>query len=510
MTLNQEIQAKFPTHEISVLKLSEVVKNNFRIESEHYLKEYNILKNILKNCNALPLKEFILQNVITGHTPSMKNSLFYGGNINFIKTDNLRVNKITGDFTHKLTELGNNDVIKSSLKEEDLIVTIIGATFEIIGRACLIQKEVLPANINQNIALIRPNTKKINTCFLSIYIGCKYGRKYLNYLSRQTEQVNLNCREVEELLIPIFHQTFQAQIESLVKLAHSKLEENKSLYSSSEKLLLEALGFSPTPNSSPHGGELNSLHVGGATVRRAGVGLNYNIKSFKDSFLTSGRLDAEYYQPKYEELEKYLRKFEMIKLSDLVSFQVTSGSTPKAGGDDYTDAENGIPFVRAVDLVNNRVSIDNFIYIKKSIHNTVLRKTQLKKNDVLFSIAGTVGRCAIFDHNFEANINQAVSILRFDETKIMRICLVVFFNSWVGNMYIEKYARQGVQTNLNLQEVANLEVPILPYSIQTQISLQVQESFRLRAESERLLALAKEAVEVAIEKGEEVAEKLLL
>jgi hypothetical protein len=32
----------------------------------------------------------------------------------------------------------------------------------------------------------------------------------------------------------------------------------------------------------------------------------------------------------------------------------------------------------------------------------------------------------------------------------------------------------------------------------------------LRAESERLLALAKEAVEVAIEAGEEVAEKLLL
>jgi hypothetical protein len=29
-----------------------------------------------------------------------------------------------------------------------------------------------------------------------------------------------------------------------------------------------------------------------------------NIKSFKDSFAATGRLDAEYYQPKYEDFEQ--------------------------------------------------------------------------------------------------------------------------------------------------------------------------------------------------------------
>jgi restriction endonuclease S subunit len=110
-----------------------------------------------------------------------------------------------------------------------------------------------------------------------------------------------------------------------------------------------------------------------------------------------------------------------------------------------------------------------------------------------------------FDHDFQANINQAVSILRFDEDKIQRIYLIVFFNSLIGKLFVEKYARQGLQTNLNLQEVSTLEIPILPTKTQSAISSKVQESFRLKKESERLLELAKRAVEVAIEKGEKKA-----
>ena len=35
-----------------------------------------------------------------------------------------------------------------------------------------------------------------------------------------------------------------------------------------------------------------------------------------------------------------------------------------------------------------------------------------------------MGRFAIFDHEFEANINQAVSILRFEEDQIKRLYLI--------------------------------------------------------------------------------------
>ncbi len=51
---------------------------------------------------------------------------------------------------------------------------------------------------------------------------------------------------------------------------------------------------------------------------------NTTTKSFKNSFVESGRLDAEYYQPKYDEIENRIKSYEndfklfsnVIQLSD--------------------------------------------------------------------------------------------------------------------------------------------------------------------------------------------------
>jgi restriction endonuclease S subunit len=145
----------------------------------------------------------------------MAKESYYGGDIKFIKTDNLRENLIQDNFDHFLSNEGNEEIKRSALKENDIIVTIIGATYDIIGRACLIEKEILPANINQNIALIRVDKNKISPFYLNIYLNTFYGRGYLHYLSRQTEQVNLNCREVEELHIPFFRLTFRRELKVL-------------------------------------------------------------------------------------------------------------------------------------------------------------------------------------------------------------------------------------------------------------------------------------------------------
>ena len=176
-------------------------------------------------------------------------------------------------------------------------------------------------------------------------------------------------------------------------------------------------------------------------------------------------------------------------------------STPKAGDSQYyTDHKNGIPFLRAVDIIQSRVDMSDLLYIKSDVHNGLLNRTQLKKNDVLFSIAGTVGRCGIFDYDFEANINQALAIIRFDESVVKHLYVIQFFNSKIGQLLIEKYARQGLQTNLNLEEVSNLYLPVISMEIQTLIAEKIQKSFDLRKQSKQLLEQAKRMVEEEIEK----------
>ena len=179
--------------------------STFRFDSEHYQKKYQyLLKKLDKHDNVVDLKDLISQSVITGHTPSMKIERYYGGSIKFIKTDNLRENRITQNFTHYLSNEGNNTRKNSQLRKDDIITTIIGATQDIVGRTSIIQEEILPANINQNIALIRPNNDKINSHFLNIYLNTWFGRNMLYFHSRQTGQVNLSCREVEYIKVPVF------------------------------------------------------------------------------------------------------------------------------------------------------------------------------------------------------------------------------------------------------------------------------------------------------------------
>ena len=54
-----------------------------------------------------------------------------------------------------------------------------------------------------------------------------------------------------------------------------------------------------------------------------------------------------------------------------------------------------------------------------------------------------------------------------------------------------------------------IKLPLIRKEVQTELAAKVQESFALRKESKRLLDLAKHAVEVAIEQGEDAAMKLL-
>ncbi len=463
------------------LKLSEILVDNdsFRFDSEYFKKKYLKSFNILNNYSLNKLS-FVSNKIIVGYVGSMVNEYIDNGII-LLQTKNIDEIFINEKDYIKINSSFHNKLKKSQIKYKDILIARSGS----FGKASIYLEEVI---INtSDIIIIEANEKLINSFYLTTFLNTSYGKNQLIRFASGGVQGHVNLTILENLHIPNLNNTFQQQIEILVKFSYQKLKNSKTLYKQSEQLLLKELGlldFKPSKE-------------------------NISIKSFSNSFGDSGRLDSEYYQRKYDDLIDKFEKFDNIKLNELVTYSISSGATPKAGGDDYTDKDNGIPFIRAVNVINSKVEFDNILFVKDYIHNKKLKKTQLKENDVLFSIAGTVGRCGISYYKKEANINQAVAILRFDDDVIRRLYLILFFNSKIGKLYITKYSRQGLQTNLNLDEVGNLSIPILDYTIQTQIEEKVKESFKLKEESKELLELAKKAVEVAIEEGEEVAINLI-
>jgi type I restriction enzyme S subunit len=83
--------------------------------------------------------------------------------------------------------------------------------------------------------------------------------------------------------------------------------------------------------------------------------------------------------------------------------------------------------------------------------------------------------------------------------------LTLVLNSKIVRLQAERSAGGLIIQHWKQSEIENVSIPILPMSSQQKIAAKVRESFALRAESKRLLDLAKRAVEVAIERGKEMA-----
>ena len=453
--------------EISVVKLSEV-KGEFRIEAEHYQHKYQKLLERL-NKDFSYLKDLVSKPIQTGHTPSMKDSRFYGGNIKFVKTDNLRENEIKEPFSNYLSNLGNSEIKRTELQEGDIITTIIGATYDVIARSCIVQKSLLPANINQNIAHIRPDKKKINPEYLNVYLNSKYGKMYLEYLSRQMEQVNLNCEEVGMVKVPIFSDTFQSKIESIVKSAHAKLEESKSLYSQAEDLLLGELGLKDWQPK-------NTLHT---------------TKKFSD-FAQSGRLDAEYYQPKYDEIEKAIKSYKGGY--DIVSNLFNQNLDVC----DYKKTEYNYVEIGDVNVGDGSVSF-NKVETSELPGNA---KRVLHKNDILISkVRPYRGAVAIIDFEQEDLIGSGAFTVLQEKSSYKKETLQILFRTSVYKDWLLKWNVGSSYPVIKDEDILNLPIPILPEQIQKKIASLIQQSFECKAQSKQLLEDAKRMVETEIEKN---------
>ena len=150
---------------------------------------------------------------------------------------------------------------------------------------------------------------------------------------------------------------------------------------------------------------------------------------------------------------------QFIPLQELCKV-VTKGTTPTTLGKSFTNS--GINFIKAESIHDNH-SIDSskFAFIDEET-NALLKRSIIKANDIVFTIAGTLGRFAMVDNSMlPANTNQAVAIIRPDETKVTPAYLYSFF---IGNWHNEYYAKrvqQAVQANLSLATIKSLPIFVL-------------------------------------------------
>ena len=147
-------------------------------------------------------------------------------------------------------------------------------------------------------------------------------------------------------------------------------------------------------------------------------------------------------------------EMQLVPLQDLCEV-VTKGTTPTTLGKSFSN--QGINFIKAESILNNH-SLDRgrFAYIDEET-NSLLKRSIIKEGDIVFTIAGTLGRFALVDDTvLPANTNQAVAIIRANKTKLLPEYLYSFFLGNWHNDYYKKRVQQAVQANLSLTTIKSL------------------------------------------------------
>ncbi|WP_419800777.1 restriction endonuclease subunit S [Mucilaginibacter sp.] len=459
---------------------------DYRIEAEYFDKKF------LKVDTIFNIKKYITFFEVADY----ENGRAYdSAQFSDIPIENgIRVSKI-GDVTQKRTneswvfvsQSEFNNKRGNCLVDDSILMTLTGDPPD-VGKVNMFIDGSIKSTWNQRVARIY--LKDNQNLFYShkvlfIVLSNKYCREQLERYAKGIRQRNLGTECIERLKLPLLSKNLQIKLDKLISSSFVKLSEYKVVYNLAEALLLEDAG-------------LEDLILNKELI---------NVKNFKDSFLVSGRLDAEYYQKKYEEIVSHITTQKHDTLINLV----TISKSIEPGSAYYTEDE-GLPFYRVSDYNKFGLSEPDKKLTQTFVQDNKeqIENLKPKKGTILFSKDGSVGAAYLLRENLNGITSGAILHLQIrDEKKIIPEYLVLALNSKLVQMQAERDAGGSIILHWRKEEIEQVVVPIIDYKKQEEIAELIEESFRLKAESERLLEVAKKAVEMAIEEDEEVAIKFI-
>lgn len=147
--------------------------------------------------------------------------------------------------------------------------------------------------------------------------------------------------------------------------------------------------------------------------------------------------------------------WQLVKAGDVCEL-ITKGASPRWQGFEYTS--DGALFVTSENVLHKEVDISSPKFIPHEFSEKNLKRSQLKRGDVLVNIVGaSIGRCALWDGSHEkANVNQAVALLRPTNNVDPRWLLAQLYSSR-GQAYFGLNKVDNARPNLSLKSLSEFE-----------------------------------------------------
>ena len=153
-----------------------------------------------------------------------------------------------------------------------------------------------------------------------------------------------------------------------------------------------------------------------------------------------------------------MQDIKRVQLSEIAGL-ITKGTTPTTLG--YEFQEDGVNFLKIECFDENGGFIESKVAHISEECNEKLKRSQLKAGDVLFSIAGAIGRVAIVtEEMLPANTNQALAIIRIADEQVYLPYIKLILTSPIVIEQFEKKKQGVAQLNLSLKDINEISIPL--------------------------------------------------
>jgi len=440
----------------SIIQKSQL-EGALRIDAEYYQPEYLKIIQNLNKLKAIPIDEVAI---------NPKRKFKPQENVPFRYIEISEIDLSTGEFVvSEITGENAPDRAQWIVEKDDVIVSTVRP---IRNAVALIGGDSKDLVCSSGFAVLEP--RKVDPEYLFVYLKSKPIVKLLDRLTTATMYPAVTTDDILNTRIYLGNENFRQEIKDKVIEAQKKLDQSKSLYFQSENLLLQELGLSDFKIEE----DLSFI---------------VNLSEIKDA----NRIDAEYFQPKYKKIIGKVEKHKLELLGNLVSMK--KGFEP--GSEEYQD--EGKLFIRVSNISRFGFTDKDQKYLSNELYQDLKDSFEPKIGEILLTKDATPGIAYVLEEKIEGIIASGIMRLKIKED-IEAGYLALCINSIVGQMQIQRDAGGSIISHWKPEQIKNLQIPILPKSIQQKIADLVCKSHEIRKKAKELLNEAKRKVEELIEK----------
>jgi len=453
----------------NIIKLSEL-EGAKRLDVEYYKPDYLKVKQKLLQTEFVYFKDLVKEII---HPKEIKREYEEEKqDYLFLLAQNVR--PLMLDLSEKkfISEEIAKLMPKNLLEKGDILFIRTGA----VGDSTVYTGEPPKVIASAHILIAKPNFR-VSPYYLAVFFNTSFGKNLIIRGTYGALQPEIAPNYIKNLPVPIFSRDLIIKIEKLFLKSQDLLQESQNLYSQAESFLLEKLGFKDF---------------------KPKYEKTY-ITKLSDA-LSAHRIDAEYFQPAYEEIVRKLENITELKPLGKLANRVKLKINPEDN-----------KFYRYIEISDVLIDIGEVNYTERLGKDLPPNaRIPVKGGELIISkVRPTRGAIGIIPYCLGVNLICSSAFSVFNVDSPLKEYLYVIIRSIIGKLQLEKPTKGTSYPTIEDLDVEKLQIPLLPLSIQQKIASLVQQSYEARRKAKELLEIAKRAVEIAIEESEEKAQEYI-